>query len=142
MTTNLERKKENFNVGGKTYISQSWSPLKAAKNLPRIGKAFAVPISVLVSAGEDYQSAIPQALFMLFEQLEEQDISQLFELILQDVWCKSTDKQLNIETDLVNLDELLSLASNVLQQHYGCLIGGKGFTSLFQVMVPLNQMAV
>lgn len=141
MTTNLERKKEIFNVGGKAFISASWSPMKAAKNLPKIGKAFAVPISFLIAGGENIQSAIPQAMFMLFEQLEEQDLSQLFELILQDIWCKATDRALNIDNDLENIDELLQLAANVLKQHYGCMIEGKGFMSLFQVMVPLHQLS-
>lgn len=136
---NLERKKETFNVGGKAYISMSWSPLKAAKHLPKIGKAFAVPISFLMSNGENVSSAIPQALFMLFEQLEEQDITELFNIILQDVWCKTTDKALNIETDLTDLDELLQLAALVLKQHYGSLVSGKGFSGLFQMMVPLSQ---
>jgi hypothetical protein len=141
MTTNLERKKEIFNVGGKAYISASWSPMKAAKNLPKIGKAFAVPISFLIAGGENIQSAIPQAMFMLFEQLEEQDITELFSLILQDVWSKSSDKALNIETDLENIDELLQLTSLVLKQHYGCLIEGKGFSQLFSMMIPLHQLA-
>jgi hypothetical protein len=142
MTMNLERKKEIFNVGGKAYISMSWSPMKAAKNLPKIGKAFAVPISFLIAGGENIQSAIPTAMMMLFEQLEEQDITELFSLILADIWCKSTDKALDIDADLENIDELLQLTANVLKQHYGALINGKGFTNLFQVMVPLHQMAV
>lgn len=137
---NLERKKETFNVGGKAYISMSWSPLKAAKHLPKIGKAFAVPISFLMSNGENVSSAIPQALFMLFEQLEEQDITELFNIILQDIWCKTTDKALNIETDLTDLDELLQLAALVLKQHYGSLVSGEGFAALLQMLVPLNQV--
>lgn len=137
----VERKSVDFIVGNKTYKSPSWSPLKAAKNLPMIGKAFAVPISFLVSAGEaGLSEALPNAMYMLFEQLEEQDVGVLFQLILADIWCKTTDKQLNIETDLDSLDELLLLAAQVLKQHYGCLIEGKGFLSLFQIMVPLHQM--
>ena len=135
------RKSEDFAIGGKVYKSLSWSPLKSAKNLPKIGNAFAVPISFLFSNAEDPQSAIPQALMMLFSQLEEQDISELFNIILSDVWCKTTDKKLDIESDLENLDELLQLAASVLTQHYGCLMSGEGFKSLFKVMLPLNQMA-
>lgn len=135
------RKSEDFAIGGKVYKSLSWSPLKSAKNLPKIGNAFAVPISFLFSNAEDPQSAIPQALMMLFSQLEEQDISELFNIILSDVWCKTTDKKLDIESDLENLDELLQLGASVLTQHYGCLISGKGFRQLFQVMLPINQLA-
>lgn len=139
--TQITRKYEDISVNGKVFRSASWSPLKAAKNLPKIGKAFAVPISFLLSNAEDPQAAIPQALYMLFEQLEEQDLSELFMLILADVWNRQSDKQLNIDSDLDNLDELLQIGAAVLKQHYGCMITGEGFKSLFQVMVPLNQLA-
>lgn len=142
MTQLSNRKTETFSIGDKTFISPSWPPLsKAAKNLPIIGKSFAVPISFLMSAGVDGDlgSAIPQALFMLFEQLEEEDISKLFNIVLEDVWCKTTDKKVNLDDDFNNLDELLTLVSLVLKQHYGCLMSGKGFQSLFQMMVPLAQ---
>lgn len=139
--TQFQRKSETFLIGNKTYKSASWSPLRAAKKLPSIGKAFAVPISFIISAAQsgDYSSAIPQAMYMLFEQLEEQDISILFNSILEDVWCVESNAKINLEDDLNNLDELLSLVSNVLNQHYGCLFSGKGFMALFQVMVPLHQ---
>lgn len=142
MTQNFNsRKSETFSINGKVFKSLSWSPLKAAKNLPKVGNAFAVPISFLFSNAENPQEAIPQALMMLFSQLEDSDISELFNLILGDVWNMSTDKQLNIETDLDNLDELLHLGASVLTQHYGCLMSGEGFRALFKVMLPLNQMA-
>jgi hypothetical protein len=140
MTNN--RKTETFLIGKNSFISPSWSPLKAAKKLPPIGKSFAVPISFIFSAAQsgDYSSAIPQAMYMLFEQLEEQDISNLFKTILEDVWCKESNRAVNLDEDLDNLDELLTLVASVLNQHYGCLIAGKGFMALFQVMVPLHQL--
>lgn len=140
----MTQKFETFNVGTKAFISPAWPPMsKAAKNLPKIGKAFAVPLSFLFSASDEgkLSDAIPQAVFMLFEQLEEQDISELFSLILQDVYCKTTDKPVDLDQDFDSLDELLQLLASVLKQHYGCLIEGKGFRGLFQVMVPLSQAA-
>lgn len=137
---------EKFVVGAgkesRTFISNGWSPLKAAKNLPSIGKCFATPISMLIGAGDEdgFKEAIPQALYMLFEQLEENDIEELFTTILQNVYTDNGTRIIDIETDLYNLDELLELVSKVLKQHYGCLISGKGFTSLFQMMVPLNRL--
>lgn len=137
---------EKFVIGSgkesRTFISDGWSPLKAAKNLPSIGKCFAMPISMLIGGDEDdFKSAIPQALYMLFEQLEENDISELFQLILSVVYAENGTRLVDIETDLHNLDELLELVALTLKQHYGCLISGKGFTSLFQMMVPLNRLA-
>ena len=137
---------ETFTFNSKSFISQAWSPMKAAKRLPSIGKAFAVPISFLVAAGssgnpDDLKDAIPQAIFMLFDQLEEQDCEQLFKLILTDVWNKTDNRQINLEEDLANIDQLLELLASVLNQHYGCLMTGKGFMSLFQTLVPLARLS-
>lgn len=138
--TQQSRKYEDFSINGKVFRSNSWSPLTAAKKLPKIGSSFVVPISFLFSNPEDPQSVIPQALMMLFSQLEEQDLSELFGFILSDVWNMSTDKKLNIDVDLDNLDELLELAALVLTQHYGVLIKGKGIAAIFRVMLPLHQV--
>lgn len=137
--TQQSKKYEDFSINGKVFRSNSWSPLTAAKKLPKIGSSFVVPISFLFSNPEDPQSVIPQALMMLFSQLEEQDLSELFNIIFSDVWNMSNDKKLNMDTDLENLDELLQLGAMVLNHHFGCLIGGKGVISLFKVLLPLHQ---
>ena len=139
--TQQSKKYEDFSINGKVFRSNSWSPLTAAKKLPKIGSSFVVPISFLFSNPEDPQSVIPQALMMLFSQLEEQDLSELFNIIFGDVWNMTTDKKLNMDTDLDNLDELLQLGAMVLNQHFGCLIGGKGVIDLFKVLLPLHRTA-
>ena len=146
MTNQLSKSTtEKFVIGegekARTFISNGWSPLKAAKNLPPIGKAFATPISFLFGANEDtVQQAIPQALYMLFEQMEESDVEQLLSMILQTVYAENGTRTVDLDKDFYNLDELLTLVALVLKQHYGCLIQGNGFTSLFQVMVPLTRL--
>lgn len=138
----MTKKSEIFTIGDTQFISYGWSPLKqAARNLPTIGKAFAVPISFMISASQsgNFADAIPQAMYMLFEQLEEQDIEKLFATILQDVINKKTDKPVDMDEDFNNIDDLLLLVGSVLKQHYGCLIEGKGFGGLMSVMVPLSK---
>lgn len=146
MTNSLSKSTtETFVIGegekARKFISNGWSPLKAAKNLPPIGKAFATPISFLFGANEDtLQQAIPQALYMLFEQMEESDVEQLFSMILQDVYVNPQDK-VDLNRDFYNIDEMLTLMALVLKQHYGCLIEGKGFTNLFRILVPMGQLS-
>lgn len=143
--TPLKSTQQNISIGEgenlKVFISNGWSPLRSAKKLPTIGKCFATPISFLFGANDNnLQEVIPQALYMLFEQLEENDISTLFNSILEDVWVDGTRK-VDIDSDLDNLDELLTLVASVLKQHYGCLIEGKGFLNLFQMIMPLSKAA-
>ena len=99
---------ETFVIGegnkARKFISHGWSPLKAAKNLPPIGKAFATPISFLFGANEDtMQQAIPQALFMLFEQMEESDVEELFSMILQTVYAENGTRLVDMNTDFITL---------------------------------------
>lgn len=147
MTNSLSKSTtETFVIGegekARKFISNGWSPLRAAKNLPPIGKAFATPISFLFGANEDtLQQAIPNALYMLFEQLEELEVEALFSMILETVYTENGTRLVDLDKDFYNLDELLTLVASVLNQHYGCLIQGNGFTSLFRTMVPLKQLS-
>lgn len=145
MTALLE---EKFYVGGNTFISPKWpTRTKAFKNLGIVGKYFAVPISFLFSKEEaDLESKIPQALFMLFDQLSESDAGVLIDLILSDVRIDDTARSrgvrpVNADTDLEDISDLIELIALVLKQQYGKLVSGKSFTSLMQVMIPLHQVA-
>lgn len=137
MTTPLQ---QTYLVGDIRCLSNTWGSIKTLRNLPKIGKAFAVPLSFIYSCSteEELRDAIPTALMMLFEQLEEQDIEELFKTILQDVWVDG-DQRLDMDRDIKSPDDLLTLVSKVLDQNYGSLIKGKGFKNLFGVMVPLHQ---
>lgn len=135
-------KQEKVLVGDKTYTIQSWGVMKAGRNFPQIGKAFAVPLSFLMSSMGDevaLREAIPQAFYMLFEQLEQQDVMQLFQLITSDVYVDNNIK-LDIDQHLSSLDELFELSAKCLEMNYGSLIKGKGFNALLGVMVPMHQM--
>lgn len=134
-------KQEKFTVGDKNYLLQSWGVIKAIKHFPTIGKAFAVPLSFLYSSMGDEEAlreAIPHAFYMLFEQLEAQDVMELFNLILSGVTFEG--QQVDIDKHLGNIDELFQLAAKSLELNYGCLMSGKGFKNLLGVMVPMHQM--
>jgi hypothetical protein len=146
MTTQLSKStQEKFVIGegktSRTFLSDGWSPLLAAKNLPKIGKTFATPISFLFSATEEnFGTLIPQALYLLFEEMEQGDIEALFNLILSKVWADNGTRLVDLDNDFANLDELLSLVALVLKQHYGCLTSGKAFASLLETLVPVSRM--
>lgn len=134
-------KQEKIVLDGRPFLLQTWGVMKAMKHFPTIGKAFAVPLSFLYSSMGDeaaLREAIPQAFFMLFEQLEEQDVMELFSLILSGVTFEN--RALDIDKDLKSIDELFQLAAKALEANYGCLMNGQGFKSLLGVMIPMQQM--
>lgn len=141
--TTTANKQIKILVNNTVLLSNKWGVFKAAQNLPRIGKTFAVPVSFIFSAMEEtnLREAIPQAIFMLFEQLEEQDIKELLEIILDDVYANNGQRKVDIEADFLDLDDLITTCAKVLEQQYGGLLKGKGLKALFQQMVPLTQAA-
>ena len=127
----------------KSYISNGWSPQKCFSKLPKIGKSFAVPLSMLSGATDDvsFADVLPQALFLLFEQMEEQDVWELFELIVEDVFVNAQQK-VNLNEDLEgDLGAVLGLVAATLQHNYGSLFSGNGLSSLMQNLMGVAQVA-
>ena len=125
----------------KDFTQNVWGPMKCFSNLPKIGKAFAVPLSMLSGGEEKFEEVLPQALFMLFEQMEEQDIWELFKLITDDVHVDST-KRLDLNTDVDgDLGAILSIVATCLQNNYGSLYSGNGLSSLMTNLMGVGQVA-
>ena len=125
----------------KEFLHNCWSPMKCFSHLPKIGKAFAVPLSMLSGSEDKFEEVLPQALFMLFEQMEEQDIWSLFELITQDIHVDAT-KRLNLNEDLDgDLGAILAVVGQALQNNYGSLYSGNGLSSLMTQMMGVAQVA-
>lgn len=142
MTTS-HKSQENFIIGEskKRFQSNKWNVFTAAATLPKVGKVFAVPVSFLFSAKEEsaLSEAIPQAFYMLFEQLEEHDTTELFQVILQDVWVENGTRLVDIGKDFDDIADLLELVAKVLKQQYGAMLKGKSILELFQTIVPVSQ---
>lgn len=136
-------KQIKFVVSGKTYLSNKWGIFTAAEHLPTIGKVFAVPVSFIFSAIEEsnLKEAVPQAVYMLFEQLEEHDLRQLLSLVLHDVHADNGSRLVDVENDFDDLSEVIELVAKVLEQQYGVLIKGKSLKGLFGLILPLTQAA-
>ena len=131
-------------IGGekKSFTSNAWSPMKCFSHLPKIGKAFAVPLSMLMSGDEDnFGEILPQVLFMLFEQMEEENVWELFQLIVEDVHFDATRK-IDLDNDLdCDLGAIVGLIGEVLQQNYGSLFSGNGLRSLMTSLTGVTQVA-
>lgn len=142
--TNTTPPEIRISINGTTYISKAWpTRSKAFKNFPIIGKAFAVPISFLFNAGStgDVSGAISQALYMLFEQLEQNDSDKLLDTILADVFIIKDGgvQALDIDAHIPDIEDLFALVAEVLNQHYGKLIKGKAFGNLINILIPMSQ---
>jgi len=123
-----------IDLAGHNFTITHWSPTKVMKNLPKIGRYVAVPMATvagsMMSGGGNFSEALPTAILYLFEQMEEDDIVELFNLILDDVIVDSVGK---VDIDLVFQGEtlaLVKLVAKVLEVNYGCFFTKEGFADL------------
>jgi hypothetical protein len=132
-------------VNNKVFISNKWTLSTQMQYLPKLGKVLAVPLGFIIGAASDGESnlkdAIPSALFMLFESLEDNDQTELFQGLLSKVYVDNGTRLASLDSDFDDLDELFTVLTKVIEQNYGSLIGGKSLGNLAKLLIPLNQMA-
>jgi hypothetical protein len=79
---------------------------------------------------------------MLFEQMEEQDIWELFTLIVQDVFAENGTRPIDLNEDCGDdLGAVLTVVAEALQGNYGSLFTGNGLSSLMGTMTGMGQVA-
>ena len=88
LLNNIVQPKTEIVVGNTTFVHVHWSPTQCQKKLPKIGKFFIAPMSMVMSGEQtedkrlDLASSLPAALTYLFNILEEDDIMDLYRHIL------------------------------------------------------------
>ena len=142
-----------FKVGDKEFTIVHWSPTKVHKNIPRIGRYFITPLSMLMGGIKDPESgdvsivdAIPTALSYLFTILEEDDIMNLYDLVLETVYYE--DKPILPQFDSVFEDDpfgVFDLVAEVLRINVVApFIKREGLSSLKNLtsnLMPLVEVA-
>ena len=82
-------------IGDRTYVLAHWSPTKMYRNIPKIGRYFAIPASTVIGTifnaqqeglEADLSEAIPTALMYLFQTMEDNDIMDFYKIMFDDVY--------------------------------------------------------
>lgn len=139
------RKTTELKIGDKEFIITHWSPTKVMKNLPKIGRYFAVPMATVagsvMAGGANFSDALPTAALYLFEQMEEDDIIKLIDLLLEDVDYNSMGAKINIDEvfdgDIMGM---IQLVTKVLEVNYGCFFEKSGFVNLQGLMEKMGMV--
>lgn len=133
-------KQTDFVIGNNKFLINHWSPTKVYKNLPKIGKYFAVPLGIMFGGGqEDASDSIPTALLYLFEKMEEEDINELFKVILDSVHVIGGNAVADHIDEIFQDDpqELLQLVAKTLEVNYGGFFKKGGFEDLLKIVAPM-----
>lgn len=131
-------------IGEKEFLIEHWSPTKAMKNLPKVGKYFAVPLATVVGSlgtgGSNLSEALPTACVYLFDQMEEEDIMKFFNMLLEDVYFEGKNG-IDIDTVFANdVSEMFEVVAAVLKANYGCFFKKAGFASLQNLLQQMGMV--
>ena len=128
----------NFKVKDKQFMIQHWTVTQTYKNLPIVGNYFATPFSMMMAAANDEDDAavnIAGAVNMLFTSLEGDNIIDLINLALSDVYYQGNRVVDNIDEIFAeNPAGVMTLMTKVLEVHYGPFIR-EGLKDLQEVLV-------
>ena len=120
--------KTELAIGDRTYILAHWSPTKMYRNIPKIGRYFAIPASTIIGTifnsqqdgvEADLSEAIPTALMYLFQTMEDNDIMDFYKIMFDDVYLN--DKQVMTDFDGIFADnpfDPIDLIVEVLRINY------------------------
>ena len=132
-----------IDLAGHNFVITHWGPMKAMKNMPKIGKIVAVPLGAIggsiISGGQNMAEVLPTALAYLFQELDDNSIEELFKILFEDITVDGVDK---LNPDVVfagHLLEMIKLAGKVLEVNYGCFFTKDGFASLQDLLGRLGQ---
>lgn len=139
------RKTTELRIGDNEFIITHWSPTKVMKNLPKIGRYFAVPMATVagsvMTGAANFSDALPTAALYLFEQMEEDDITKLIDLLLEDVDFNSIGGKIDIDEvfdgDIMGM---IQVVTKVLEVNYGCFFEKSGFINLQGLMEKMGMV--
>ena len=121
-------KKTELVIGDRTYVLAHWSPTKMYRNIPKVGRYFAIPASTVIGTifnaqqeglEADLSEAIPTALMYLFQTMEDNDIMDFYKIMFDDVYLN--DKQVMNDFDGIFADnpfDPIDLIVEVLRINY------------------------
>lgn len=134
-----------INIGEHEFTINHWSPTRVMKNMPKIGRYFAVPMATIagsvMSGGATFSDALPTAFLYLFEQMEEDDIMKLIDLIIDGVEVDSVAGKIIVDEVFEdNVMGLLQLVTKVLEVNYGCFFEKNSFVDLRSLMAKFGMV--
>jgi len=132
-------KQEIVVLDGKRYVINAWATTEQIRNMPLIGKAFAVPLAMCLSEDRGLDESLPEALFALFNQMEDHGVEELFNMLFSKVFLNDTPVTLDDSFD--GIDGVLQVAAKVINLNYGVLYSGKGLSGFLTEIAPLAQQA-
>ena len=141
-TSKIKNNQHKIKTSNNTYLVSKWNVIKAFNNVPYFGKTIGLPIAQLISKGEaSVEEALPEALLILFHNLEETSPEELITKILEGTYSYNTKQQVDLETDFDgDIGEVLELCAAVFKLQYGSLFAKKALASFTEMAGGMNAL--
>ena len=121
-------KKTELVIGDRTYVLAHWSPTKMYRNIPKVGRYFAIPASTVIGTifnaqqeglEADLSEAIPTALMYLFQTMEDNDIMDFYKIMFDDVYLDGNNVMEDFDKTFENNEfDPIDLLVEVLRINY------------------------
>ena len=115
-------------IGDRTYVLAHWSPTKMYRNIPKVGRYFAIPASTVIGTifnaqqeglEADLSEAIPTALMYLFQTMEDNDIMDFYKIMFDDVYLDGNNVMEDFDKTFENNEfDPIDLLVEVLRINY------------------------
>ena len=115
-------------IGERTYVLVHWSPTKMYRNIPKVGRYFAIPASTVIGTifnaqqeglEADLSEAIPTALMYLFQTMEDNDIMDFYKIMFDDVYLEGHNVMEDFDKTFENNEfDPIDLLVEVLRINY------------------------
>ena len=123
ITAAFEKQSENeITLNGKTYTIEKFSPLRTLHLIPVLGKSTLVPIATAFKSmvggkdGEGSFEDLPEAMYMLFENMESGQFQLLLELLLDNTTLRG--KPVDLDKDFEDLGDVLKVCVKSLEINF------------------------
>lgn len=117
-----------------------WSPTKTFSRISKIGKYFAVPVSMMIDSkpGEvSFSEALPAALLQLFNTMEEDDLLSFIALLLDEVYYNNESVLQNFDSIFMGKNEaIIQVIAKVVEINYSPFFK-TGFGKLISSIIPV-----
>lgn len=132
ITAAFKKNRNDVVVGERTYIIKKFG-IRATMNLiPVLGKSFLVPLSALFrQGGEDSEagvSAITEGLYMLFENIDNEQLFKILDILLENTTFEG--KPANLEDDFDDISDVFQVCIKVLEINFSNFLKSLGLTEL------------
>ena len=132
LAANFNKNRNEVVIGERTYVIKKFGIRHTMSLIPILGSSFLVPLSTLFKQGTDPSEegvgAITEGLYMLFDNVANDKLFQIFELLLENTTAEG--KPVDLDDDFDDISDVFQVCIKVLEINFSNFLKSLGLTEL------------